>query len=648
MTRHLKRIFIVFISSIFCLIFALPVIHAEPADKTILITERANLDVVIANEIIYKDESYLAFETDLLALGGLAAIDAVIADVDALQGDVDTLVDQIQSLIANLVTRQAHVDSYNDLNAAYLQNFTLYTLRSKNLYLDELDRIDVILNNPRSGTAAVVALLNEIEIAHDLLDLLADKTILITALNEANAIAASDGLLYTPLSFAAFLAEHALIATEVIALYGMTADAIAGYSDASVDEANAALDVIQAALDLLNLRPDKTALITNYNLALVHDLSLYTPNSGALFTTGLTDILEVIEDPNALDLDVSQAVLDLEALYDLLVVLADKAALEDVNVLALLAYYEEREFYTTSSYALFKAAVIDYGTYLHVNAVIADANVSQATVDLLTQTILSALELLVEIADVTALQAQYIRLSAIDLTQSTPASIALFEAELNRILLILLSKDTDQALSDQTTLEASVADLILAPLADKTQLKATIERALTFKATDYTLTSYGALNLLLATTEAFIDDLNVNQTEVDALNLKIEEAIDALMMSLDPVVLKAKQGAISINEYVVIGDSQIVSYSSANTAIVTVDATGNVIGHEYGETTVRVTLANGLYEDVPIIVKAKIATSTFVLVITLPFVSAGIAIGLLSTKFKSLNVVRKIRNTKQL
>ena len=648
MTRHYKRLWMVLLTSILCLFFALPVVSAEPADKTILLVERTNLNTVISNEIIYTAESYLAFETDLTAIGGLAAIDATIANVDALQVDVDAMVGQIQSLIANLVTRQAHLNSYDDLSTAYVQDFSIYTLRSKDLFIDELDRIQLILNNPRAGNTAIIALIDEIEQAHAILRLLANRTTLVEKLNEANAIALSDGLLYTPVSFDAFIEAHALISTEVIALYGMTAEAIAGYSDASIDEAEAAFNVINSALSLLNLRPDKIPLTNDYNEAIAHDLSVYTPNSAALFTAGLSSILSVIEDPNALDQDVAQATIDLNELYDLLVILADKTDLEATNVLSLLAYYEERVLYTTSSYALFKAAVLDYGTYLYVNSVIADPNVSQAEVDLLTQTILSALSLLENVADTTALQAQYIRLSSLDLLHSTPASVTLFEAELNRILLILLSKNTNQALADQTVIDAMNADLLLAPLADKTVLLETIEQAFTYIPTDYTLTSYGALKLLLDTTGAFINDLNVNQTQVDELNAKIETAISELRTTLDPIVIKAGSEPIDINSYVVLGDSQIISYLSSDPLIVTVDETGNVLGHQYGETTIRITLENGLYEDVPIIVKAKIMTSTFVLVVTLPVVSAGIAIAFLNTKYKPLKIARNLKKTKQL
>jgi hypothetical protein len=85
----------------------------------------------------------------------------------------------------------------------------------------------------------------------------------------------------------------------------------------------------------------------------------------------------------------------------------------------------------------------------------------------------------------------------------------------------------------------------------------------------------------------------------------------------------------------------------SDSLIIQVDGFGNVSGLTYGEAYVRVTLENGLYEDVPIVVKARIKTAAFVLALTLPFVSVGVAFGLLSSNIKPSTMIVKVKKMKR-
>ena len=81
--------------------------------------------------------------------------------------------------------------------------------------------------------------------------------------------------------------------------------------------------------------------------------------------------------------------------------------------------------------------------------------------------------------------------------------------------------------------------------------------------------------------------------------------------------------------------------------IANVNSNGMVEGYDYGHTIIRVELANGLYEEIPIVVKAKVSTSTFILVISLPFISVGIAFTLFYNNIEPSKVIKKIRKIKQ-
>ncbi len=647
MNRRFKFILYMILTGLLSLFFSIPSISAE-AIKTDLIIQRDEIQSILSDTNPYMPNSIDAFNTDLSAIGGIAYIDSVIADSLVDQTIVDQLTEDLQTLQDHLVTKLVHAEINYIFQSADASNISAYTLRSRSDFHAELDRIELILNNPRSGDAVINSLKTEIELASNLLILLADKTALNSAMTQATMVATSDGTLYTPNSFGLYLNAFNAFDTDVLTGYSMNVNEIYEFTDASVEEAQAALNQINLSMDILVLRPDKTELTTAYNAASAFDLSAYTPNSIAAFEAGLDLIQAVIANPNALINDLNTALNDLEENYNVLIELADVSSLEALNTQALLAYYEERLLYTENSHNLFKTAVLEYGTYLFVNTVISNLNVTQTEVDELAIKIQSALNLLVERGNVSNLRSQFELLLLIDLTPYTPHSKSLFESELSRIELILNSSNTDQSLSNLTLQEAMIADTILMPIADKQALINLIDSTKSYKSSDYTTTSFGYLQTILDSIDNFLLDLNVTQNEVDQFYLRLNMAITSLRTKLSPLIIQAQRGTLDINQYVVIGESWVTGYYSSDQSIVRVSPEGIASGIDYGETTIRVVLANGLYEDIPIIVKAKISTTTFILVLSLPVISVGIAFTLLFTNVEPAKVINKLRKTKQL
>ena len=639
--------FFISLFSILCLFFLMPSVSAEVV-KTDLIIERDKIQTIISQSNLYLETSYNAFTSDLTSLGGIAYVDSVIADTLVEQTVVDTLTNDLIDLQNQLVTKLVHAAVNYDFQLARNRNLATYTLRSRTAFHSELDSIELILINPRSGDTVITALTTDIEDAADLLVLLADKTSLNQIMDQATAISVSDGTVYTPNSYNLFQNAYNAFDTSVLVKISMTVNEVYNNPDASVEEADAAVAAINEALALLIERADKSALIFLYNTATQNNVSDYTPNSVSAFNQGLDQIEAVIDDPNALQADITQAMADLTDYYSLLILKADVTTLSALNTQAMIAYYEEKNKYTDNSHNLFTQAVINYGTFTYVNSVVSDLNVTQLAVDQLSVTVQNALDLLVERGDVSGLLLAYNDLMAVDLSSYTPNSIASYQAELARINAIITSPNTDQTLVNVTLEEIITTSVLLIPLAELSVLISTINSVESVVETDYTVTSYGYLVAVLDTANIAINNPNISQNEVDQITDKLLQSIASLKSKLSPIIINAERGTVDINEFVVTGDSWITGYSSMNQSVAVVSPEGIVSGIDYGITTIIVQLANGLTEEIPLVVKAKIATSSFILVLSLPVISVGFAFGLLLSNSQSKLILRKTRKSKEI
>ncbi len=709
--KLLKRIFIMLaVTVVLAAVFPMARVHAD-ADKTALVNARAEVAAAIVAEDDYWTPSFTAFEADLAALGGLAAVDTLIGDALAVQEDVDAMTTLLQNLIVNLISEAVHNQVYLKYLTARTAVLATYTVRSRGEYADALDIIQAVLEDEtRIGDAGVLALEADIDAAILLLEYLADRTALNAALAAAAAINASDGAFYTPSTFAAFQTAYASLLTDLVIPYGKTAPAIGADADASVAEAAAAeaaaqetlallipradktalntaygdadaieltaftpssaaaftaslilikaviddleatsgavsdaLAAIATAIELLIPRPDKTALIAAYAIADALDLSGYTPASVAAFDAGMALIAAVIADPDAIATEVATALTDLSDYQSLLVTRAVKTSLLLANNAAILAFYEEKAAYTTSSYEQFRQAVLAYGTYLYVNSVLADANVSQNTVDDLTAIVLAALSQLEVRGDIDALTALYSVAAAADFSSYTPASVATYRAGLVAAATVITDKDTNQAEANAAYSALLMLPTVLIAKADKTALAAIVDDVASLRESAYSISSYQTLLLKVVAATAMIADDDASQASVDAMVQSVAAAITALVRRTTEVVIREATDPIDIDAYVTIGDSTIVGYAVSDPTVLSVDAEGNVTGLKYGSSTVTITLANGIVESIPFVVKAKIKTSTMIYAIVVPFVAAGAGFAMILWNEKTLTFLKKIR-----
>jgi len=642
MTR-IRKLIIAFLLTI-SLIVVSPLVRVYAADDyTALQTARDATAAAIAAESNYRENSFTAFESDLAVLGGLTAVDALLANGGADQATVDAMTASLDTLLGHLVTKAA----YNQVSAAYLiadaRNLTPYTERSIAVYDAALDVVADILLDPRSGDETILAQLGVLTDAEAALVLLADKTDLLAAVAAADAADATDGSNYIPTTFTAFQTAYDAFATEILAGVLRTVDEIVADADASVPEADAALASVEAALALLVIRPDKTALSAAYDEAAALDLSPYTPATAPSFTAGLIPIKAVIDDPEAIDADVATAEQALLDLYDVLVLRADKDALILLNNAGIIAYYEERDRYTTSSYTAFRDDVLAYGTYLEVNVLIDDENASQAEADAMAALIESALAKLVLRADVDDLTVAHALAAALDLTSYTPASAALYQDALAVAYAVIIDDDTDQAEADAALADLGTIMTLLVPQADKTDLVDAHADGTAVRATVYSNSSYQILVRRLADAELLLEDLDASQAAVDLAASAIRDAISGLTLKTMEIVIREGKDTVLITDYVTMGGAAVLSYAVSDPLILSIDQDGILRGLKYGTATVTVTLTSGITETLTIVVKAKIQTDTLVYAILLPVFASGGAIAMLLWNEKTLAFLKGVK-----
>lgn len=369
--------------------------------------------------------------------------------------------------------------------------------------------------------------------------------------------------------------------------------------------------------------------------AALRDPDSYTDASFTAFSAavnalgGLAGIDAFITENTASQADVDQLDQDLRSALALLVGQEAMDALIDANNLAIVAYYQDREFYTTSSHAAFREAVAVYGGYLTINALIADPGATPEEVDAAETAIRSALALLELRADTAILEAAFDQASGLDLSPYTPASATAYETELERIRLIMTDGDTDQAAADQALADLSVAAELLTPLADKTDLTTLLGEVAGVREEKFTVTSFKVLSFRIAEARALVDDVNALQANVDQALADLQAAFDGLVLSPGEIELTVGKAGFDVDDYVTPGDSVIAGYASSDPAVATVDASGNVVPVGFGAVEITVSLADGTQEIISVFVKEKIKFLTLLLLTGVPLVSAGLTVGLI-------------------
>ena len=679
-------------------------VHA--AEKTLLIQAKSDAQDVMdtqdtspVGDPFYLTDSYTAFIDAITALGGMDGIQAVIDDELATEQEVADLTTDINTAIEHLITSDTYYTTNANFSLAKVIDLTPYTSDSQLLYNNEMDRIEAILNDPIAGDAAISALNDDIDAAAStFLVPRGDKTDLLSLKSSVETIYASDGSDYIPSTFNDFTTAVENIDTLLLSDIGLTLQQLVDDIDAIESEVLAGETRLNNALSILILKPDKTALETNYTEAINIDGDLYTSSSFAIFEAGLPDILDVINDEEALQADVDQAISDLADLYnelveradvsdlidaynlavdkpldsytpdsielyqaelarintiiqsddtdqaeadqaltdiglagDLLILQADRSQLQALNNLVIVAYYEERLLYTESSYQNFKNAVDDYGSYLYVNSVVVDDNVSQSTVDDLTSTLENALALLVPLADNGDLLVAYYEAISTDTTAYTTNSIAAYNAELERIYDLMTGKEFDAEAKAQAIVDMAAASTLLVSLPDFSELQTLYDTTDIYREEDYSITSYGFLAIAKENASDVIGNGNANQDMVVAAIDLLQTAIDSLVQKAEKIYI-TEGHLLDLNEYVTLGNSSVTSYYADDDTVVGIDSVGELTGLNYGETQVYIQLANGLTEILDIHVKAKVNTAVFVLTFSIPAVSIGLGFSVVYVK----------------
>lgn len=717
---RLKK-FVIIISLIFTIIGIASRYVVFAAEKAELIQARDDT-VAIMNtqdgsppgDPYYESDSYQAFIDQINALGGVAAIDAMIADDLATQVDIDNMTSSITTAIAGLILNDTYYATLANFSVANSIDLTPYTTDSQLDYNNEMNRIESILNDPTAGEAAIQALNTDIDNAFDLLVLRGDKTTMNALINQIESIYQGDGSGYIPSTFADFKTAYNQIDNLLLLDVGMTLQQIVDDIDATVEEVTVAETRLNEVLDILVLSPDKQQLINDYNDALGVDETQYTASSYAIFEVGLNIILQVINDPEARSSDVTQAISDLEGLYGVLVAIGDKtdlintfneavdfdtddytpnsvllfqneleriqqiiasddvdqtdvdraetdlknsynllvlqanrSDLELLNQLLIDAYYRDRNLYTASSHALFRSTVDAFGSYLHVNAVINDDNVSQSEVDQLAENIENALDTLVLLVDNSSLVAIYDELLTRDLSDYTLQSREAYLVELDCIYDIITGDELDnQAVADVLEDLSNINDLLVL-LPDITALQNVYDQSLFYREEDYSVSSFIILKIAKQEAMRVIQSQDITQAEVDQAIADIQEAIETLQMKPETVYLREGQ-KFDISEMITLGDATVDEYQSNDDTVLTVTNDGNIHALSYGETTIEVVLSNGAIETIAVFVTAKVTPAVMALTFSIPIVGGGLGVALIYIKketwltmFKAIKTIFK-------
>jgi hypothetical protein len=463
-----------------------------------------------------------------------------------------------------------------------------------------------------------------------------DKTFLASSFAQVNsAIAAETD--YESSSYQVFFQAIQDVG-GVVEIQDVIDDPLALQTD--IDALTGVLDAAFAGLVTL---ATFNAVNASYDTASALELDPYTPDSQTIYLAELARIKDVIDEHTSGEIAIFGLFTDIENADALLVLLAGKTSLTNANNAAIIAYYEERDLYTSSSYDAFKTGVIAYGNYLAVNLLIADANATQASVDAMTVLINEALALLVPKADVSELITALEAANAYDLTGYTPASILFYTNKLEMARAILLGNDTDQFLCDSAVHALLEARVFLVLKADKTDLQTAIEEAGKIKAEKYTVTSYFVLASLVHEAENLLVDENAVQIEVDPIIFAINEATDGLIRLPSDLELTVGSDGINLSEYITLGESSILAYLSSDPSIAGVDALGNVTALNFGTVDITVILANGIVETISIFVKEKVKVVTLVFLLLIPFVSVGLASAMILVKTRPVEILQRIR-----
>lgn len=293
-----------------------------------------------------------------------------------------------------------------------------------------------------------------------------------------------------------------------------------------------ALNALIEAKDGLVVSPDdgqkeadKKALNAKIKEAEALKQTDYKPETWTAFKTALDAAKEVAAQANATQAQVDKALADLNAaITGLKQVSPDDG--QEVNKTALKAKIDEvkkaQAAYTPASWDAFKPALAA------AEAVAAKADATQKEVDDALTALNAAMDKLVKLADKTALKAEIARTAGLKQAAYTPASWTKLQTELTAAKSADANANATQAQVDQACASLKTAINTLVKVANKAELKKSIDAANKLKKADYTSSTWKKFDAALKEAKAVYSNANATQAQVDAAKKKLDDAKKAL------------------------------------------------------------------------------------------------------------------------
>ncbi|XFA98390.1 hypothetical protein ACAG96_05860 [Candidatus Izemoplasma sp. B36] len=275
--------------------------------------------------------------------------------------------------------------------------------------------------------------------------------------------------------------------------------------------------------------------------------------------------------------------------------------------------------------------VLYYAELTRIELILFNPIAGETIIAALNDDIINAFTILVQLADNSDLLETYNELINKDISEYTTNSGILYNLELDRLYDLIVSPNLDSTLSQQIIDDLNIVEDLLVELPDYSALQEAYDSTDEYKEEDYSASSYQAM--LDAKSDALytLSNLNATQTEVDLSETNLLNAIAELSRKIDTIYI-SEGDQLDINQYITLGQANIINYSIADNEILSVDNTGQVQGIGFGETTVSIELDNSAVEIITIFVKAKPGVAVYVLTFSLPLASIGLGFGMIYVK----------------
>ncbi len=293
-----------------------------------------------------------------------------------------------------------------------------------------------------------------------------------------------------------------------------------------------ALNALIEAKDGLVVSPDdgqkeadKKALNAKIKEAEALKQTDYKPETWTAFKTALDAAKEVAAEANATQAQVDKALADLNAaITGLKQVSPDDG--QEVNKTALKTKIDEvkkaQAAYTPASWDAFKPALAA------AEGVAAKADATQKEVDDALTALNAAIAKLVKVANKTALKAEISRAAGLKQADYTSASWTKLQTALTAARTVDANANATQAQVDQACTSLKTAINTLVKVANKAELKKSIDAANKLKKADYTSSTWKKFDTALKDAKKVYNNANATQAQVDAAKKKLDDAKKAL------------------------------------------------------------------------------------------------------------------------